>query len=114
MTDIEFFVARPTHYWMIDYPFDPSFKSSRRYEDAGFDGLLFFDSQNLAFWNPHTKKYVDFHRTFTNGIRDIMTCTSDDFVHWTKPVLLKYPGAPHQHLYTNAIRAYERAPHLLN
>lgn len=73
----------------------------------------YFDSQNLAFWNTHTRKYVDFHRTFTNGIRDIMTCTSDDFVHWTKPVLLKYPGAPHQHLYTNAIRAYERAPHLL-
>lgn len=73
----------------------------------------YFDSQNLAFWNPHTKKYVDFHRTFTNGIRDIMTCTSDDFVNWTKPVLLKYPGAEHQHLYTNAIRVYERAPHLL-
>ena len=72
-----------------------------------------FDSQNLAFWNPHTKTYVDFHRTFTNGVRDIMTSTSDDFVNWTKPTLLKYPGAPTQHLYTNAIRYYERAPHLL-
>lgn len=72
-----------------------------------------FDSQNLAFWNPHTQQYVDFHRTFTNGVRDIMTSTSEDFVHWTKPVLLKYPGAPNQHLYTNAIRPYFRAPHLL-
>ncbi len=72
-----------------------------------------FDSQNLAFWNPHTKQYVDFHRTFTKGVRDIMTCTSDDFINWTKPVLLKYPGAEHQHLYTNAIRSYDRAPHLL-
>lgn len=73
----------------------------------------YFDSQNLAFWDPHTQKYIDFHRTFTGGVRDIMTCTSEDFVNWTKPVLLKYPGAEHQHLYTNAIRSYDRAPHLL-
>lgn len=73
----------------------------------------YFDSQNLAFWDPFRKQYVDYHRTFTNGIRDIMTCHSDDFVKWTKPVLLKYPGAEHQHLYTNAIRSYHRAPHLL-
>lgn len=72
-----------------------------------------FDSQNLAFWNPQTKQYVDFHRTFTKGIRDIATCTSADFINWSKPVLLKYPGAEHQHLYTNAIRSYDRAPHLL-
>ncbi|MEQ8785792.1 MAG: hypothetical protein RIC55_05815 [Pirellulaceae bacterium] len=71
-----------------------------------------FDSQNLAFWDPVTKKYVDYHRTFTNGVRSIMTCTSDDYVNWTKPVLLEYGDAPNQHLYTNAIRPYPRAPHL--
>ncbi len=71
-----------------------------------------FDSQNLAFWDPHTEQYVDYHRTFTNGVRDIMTCTSSDFLHWSKPVLLKYPGAPLQHLYTNTIRPYPRAPHI--
>jgi hypothetical protein len=73
----------------------------------------YFDSQNLAFWDPVEKQYVDYHRTFTNNVRSIMTCTSSDFVNWTKPVLLKYPAeTPNQHLYTNAIRPYERAPHI--
>ena len=71
-----------------------------------------FDSQNLAFWDPAGGLYVDYHRTFSGGVREIMTCTSSDFVHWTTPVLLTYPGAPKQHLYTNAIRPYPRAPHI--
>ncbi|MFQ5808360.1 MAG: hypothetical protein ACE5JM_01975, partial [Armatimonadota bacterium] len=72
-----------------------------------------FDSQNLAFWDPHAKLYREYHRTFRDGVRDIMTGTSEDFVHWTDPVHLAYPGAPKEHLYTNAIRPYERAPHIL-
>lgn len=72
-----------------------------------------FDSQNLAFWDPHAKLYREYHRTFSDGVRAIMTGTSSDFRHWTKPVLLSYPGAPLEHLYTNAIRPYERAPHIL-
>jgi hypothetical protein len=71
-----------------------------------------FDSQNLAFWDPHIGKYREYHRWF-RGVREIMTGTSDDFLTWTDPVLLDYPGAPVEHLYTNAIRPYERAPHLL-
>ena len=72
-----------------------------------------FDSQNLAFWDPITKQYRDYHRTFTNKVRSIMTCTSPDFVTWTQPQLLQYPkGTPDEHLYTNAIRPYERAPHI--
>ncbi|MCA9043021.1 MAG: hypothetical protein KDA69_01800 [Planctomycetaceae bacterium] len=72
-----------------------------------------FDSQNLAFWDPNTGLYTDYHRTFTNGVRAIMTCTSEDFVNWTDPVLLTYPeGTPNEHLYTNAIRIYPRAPHI--
>jgi len=72
-----------------------------------------FDSQNLAFWDPHVKLYREYHRTFHEGVRAIMTSTSDDYQHWTKPVLLEHPGAPREHLYTNAIRPYERAPHVL-
>ncbi len=34
-----------------------------------------FDSQNLAFWDPVSSQYRDYHRTFTNGVRAIMTCT---------------------------------------
>ena len=73
-----------------------------------------FDSQNLAFWDSHAKVYREYHRTFVNGVRSIMTGTSSDFVNWTKPVHLAYQkGIPHQHLYTNAVQPYPRAPHLL-
>jgi hypothetical protein len=72
-----------------------------------------FDSQNLAFWDPLRGLYVDYHRTFTDRVRNIMTATSSDYVNWTEPKLLQFPGAPKQHLYTNAIRRYPRAPHML-
>ena len=73
----------------------------------------YFDSQNLAFWDSNRMLYVDYHRTFINGVRSIMTCTSKDFVNWTKPVLLEYQeGSPNEHLYTNAVRLYDRAPHI--
>lgn len=72
-----------------------------------------FDSQNLAFWDAHTQQYREYHRTFVSGKRAIMTGTSKDFIHWTKPVLLSYQkGIPAQHLYTNAVQSYKRAPHL--
>ena len=73
----------------------------------------YFDSQNLAFWDAHAKTYREYHRTFVNGVRAIMTGTSDDFVHWTEPVLLDYGNVPAQHLYTNAVQPYDRAPHIL-
>lgn len=73
----------------------------------------YFDSQNLAFWDAHAKTYREYHRTFVDGIRAIMTGTSPDYVNWTEPVLLNYGDAPNQHLYTNAILPYDRAPHIL-
>lgn len=73
----------------------------------------YFDSQNLAFWDSHEGEYREYHRTFEKGVRHIMTGTSHDFVHWTKPKLLSFPGAPIEHLYTNAVRPYPRAPQLL-
>jgi hypothetical protein len=72
-----------------------------------------FDSQNVAFWDPIDELYRDFHRKPRDGHRDIMTCTSKDFVTWTEPVFLEYPGAPQEHLYTNGVRPYFRAPHIL-
>jgi hypothetical protein len=71
-----------------------------------------FDSQNLAFWHPLEQQYIDYHRIFVDGIRAIMRSTSPDFVTWSEPQLLTYPGTPDQHLYTNAIRPYPRAPHI--
>lgn len=71
-----------------------------------------FDSQNLAFWDAERGLYVDYHRQGRNGKRDIMTCTSPDFLNWTKPKFLEYPGAPAEHLYVNQIQPYFRAPHI--
>lgn len=71
-----------------------------------------FDSQNLAFWDEVRGRYVDFHRMGRKGTRDIMTCTSSDFIHWTEPEFIDYGDAPHEHLYTNATIAYHRAPHI--
>lgn len=71
-----------------------------------------FDSQNLAFWDAARGRYVEFHRGFRDRVRDIMTCTSADFLHWTEPAWLEYPGSPAEHLYTNQITAYDRAPHV--
>jgi hypothetical protein len=72
-----------------------------------------FDSQNLAFWDATRHEYRAYVRDFRDGLRDIRTATSPDFLHWTEPVWLEYPGAPKQQLYTNGVIPYYRAPHLL-
>ena len=71
-----------------------------------------FDSQNLAFWDPNKQKYVAYYRHFKDGVRDIMMCESDDFIHWTEPEFLAYGDSPKEHLYTNAIRPYPNASRL--
>jgi len=72
-----------------------------------------FDSQNLAFWDAARGEYRAYWRVFVEGRRDIVTATSTDFIHWTEPVALEYPGAAAEQLYTNVIKPYHRAPHLL-
>lgn len=71
-----------------------------------------FDSQNLAFWDELRGEYVCYFRIFKDGVRDISRCTSKDFIHWSEPEPLDYGGAPPEHLYTNAITPYFRAPHI--
>lgn len=71
-----------------------------------------FDSQNLAFWHPGQKRYLAYHRKSNNKVRDIMVSTSTDFIKWSAPKFLNYGDAPIEHLYTNAIRIYDRAPQL--
>lgn len=73
----------------------------------------YFDSLNTAFWDPTRTAYIDFHREYRDHVRDIMTCSSADFTNWSEPMWLEYTGAPHQHLYTNAVTPYFRAPQLL-
>ncbi|MCK4291824.1 MAG: hypothetical protein KAY65_01400 [Planctomycetes bacterium] len=71
-----------------------------------------FDSQNLVFWDSLRREYRCYFRDFRQGFRDIKTSTSRDFVHWTKPQWLDYGDAPKEHLYTNQIQPYYRAPHI--
>lgn len=83
-----------------------------------------FDSQNLAFWDAQRGEYRAYWRYFTAGVtsdkewkpsgnRAIRTATSKDFIHWSKPVDLTYLDSPPEQLYTNVVKPYARAPHLL-
>ena len=82
-----------------------------------------FDSQNLAFYDPVRKEYRAYWRIFTAGVteadnwkpegyRDIRTATSKDMITWTNQKDLKYEKPLAEHLYTNQIQPYYRAPHL--
>jgi hypothetical protein len=72
-----------------------------------------FDSQNLAFWDTDRNEYRAYWRYFGNKVRAIRTATSKDFIHWENEADLTYSeGTPTEHLYTNAIQKYFRAPHL--
>ncbi len=83
-----------------------------------------FDSQNLAFWDPTAKVYRAYFRTFTKGVttgkvwkpeghRAIRGATSMDFCSWGDEADLTYENSPVEHLYTNQIAPYFRAPHIL-
>lgn len=71
-----------------------------------------FDSQNLAFWDSARGEYRAYWRFFTKGVRAIRTATSKDFIHWENQADLRYVDSPDEHLYTNAVMPYARAPHL--
>jgi len=72
-----------------------------------------FDTQNLAFWDDVHGEYRAYVRDFKDGVRGIRTATSKDFREWSELVWLEYPGAPETALYTNQIKPYYRAPHIL-
>ncbi|MFQ5734398.1 MAG: hypothetical protein ACE5KM_20865 [Planctomycetaceae bacterium] len=83
-----------------------------------------FDSQNLAFWDPTFKQYRAYWRYFTKGVttkkvwkpggvRAIRTGASRDFLHWADDADLKYVDSPSEQLYTNQVKPYYRAPHIL-
>ncbi|MCY2990662.1 MAG: hypothetical protein NTY19_22705 [Planctomycetota bacterium] len=89
------------------------------------------DSPNQGFWDSERKRYAVYFRDLVNskgerGLhakdwkRSILVTFSDDFVKWTEPQLLSYHYndgrpegvAPIDHLYTNEIKPYKRAPHI--
>ena len=46
--------------------------------------------------------------------RTVRHCTSDDFIHWTRPTLVQFdsPLSMDEQLYTNGVQPYFRAPHI--
>lgn len=73
-----------------------------------------FDSQNLAFYDPHRGEYRAYWRISNTPVRAIGTFASKDLIKWEAPQFVQYPeGTPQEHLYTNAVQPYFRAPHLL-
>ncbi len=82
-----------------------------------------FDSENLAFWDPLRKEYRAYWRIFTAGVTDdkkwkpagfraIRTATSKDALSWSEPADVRYVDSPVEHLYTNQVLPYYRAPHI--
>ncbi len=80
---------------------------------------------DLAFWDTERGEYVAYLRgrqTIPGGvdkpgglfgpIRAVMRSTSPDFLDWSEPRFIDLGEAPVEHLYTNAITPYFRAPHI--
>lgn len=74
-----------------------------------------YDTQNLAFWDPNYELYAGYLRARPEQrgkVRDIRRTVSKDFIEWTEPEHLDYYDERWEHLYTNNIRPYFRAPHI--
>lgn len=87
-----------------------------------------FDSQNVVFWDGVRNEYRAYWRYFTEGTtpmphspqtwkpgghRAIRTAVSKDLLHWTEQADLRYIESPSEQLYTNVIKPYYRAPHIM-
>ncbi len=73
------------------------------------------DSQNVAFWDPRREIYVLYFRRShpdRTGLRGIWRAESKDFIEWTAQEPVEYDDERAEHMYTNAIRPYFRAPHI--
>ena len=44
--------------------------------------------------------------------RQVLRCTSTDFIDWTEPEFINFGDTPPEHFYTNAVTPYFRAPHV--
>ena len=71
-----------------------------------------FDSHNVAFWDGVRREYVCYSRIMLKK-RTIQRCVSKDFIHWTRPELIRYgKDTPEEEMYTNGVQPYPRAPHI--
>lgn len=72
-----------------------------------------FDSQNVAFWDQERGYYVAYYRTFVGNNRSISRSISLNFTEWSDGTPIDLGETPREHLYTNAVTPYFRAPHIL-
>lgn len=100
-------------------------------EEPFFPDTRSYDWTQTSFWDPHRMKYFTYLRGYrqiggkevTNIMltpsrkrwRDVRYCTSDDFVHWSEPVMVNFdpPLSKDEQFYTTTLKPYFRAPHLL-
>ncbi len=66
-----------------------------------------------AYWRYFTAGTIDDKQWKPAGDRAIRTAISTDFVHWKQQADLTYVDSPSEHMYTNQVKPYHRAPHLL-
>ncbi len=83
-----------------------------------------FDSSNFVFWSEVEGVYVCYFRYMVGrstgsssaGIRSIQRATSPDLIHWSEPEPMTYSdtetATPSDHLYTNNMQPYFRAPQI--
>ena len=86
-----------------------------RWEMVGDEPLITtgnFDSQNVSFYDNDSGQYRAYARDSREG-RDIRTCCSEDYRHWSDPEFLEYDPDRTSQLYTNQVQPYYRAPHIL-
>ena len=81
-------------------------------------------AQCCCFWSKTENQYVCYIRMWYDdgtgrvrpgmggNIRWIGRTTSPDFEHWAEAALVSFGDAPPEHLYTNQIQPYFRAPHI--
>ena len=77
----------------------------------------FYDTLNIAFYDPLREKYFAFVRgfhggQFENGVRDVRCLTSSDFVNWSDSEQISFNDDLDVPLYTNVVSPYPRAPHV--
>ena len=77
----------------------------------------FYDTLNIAFFDPLRNKYFAYVRgfhggQFENGVRDIRCLTSSDFVNWSESEQITFNDELDIPLYTNVVSPYPRAPHI--
>jgi len=87
------------------------------------------DYISIAFWDGVQHQYVAYLRGWrssrstvtqceenlekpTRVFRQVLRCTSPDFINWTEPKFIDLGDTPLEHFYTSNITPYFRAPHI--